>query len=126
MVMSTSLGNQEKHYIKKYLKGENLFNKNLDNKSLIILYFLDVFNINLNNIGLINPFTKKPITLENVFDELNLQDYRLYEKVSKIYNDNENNEYLGEDIERIAKDYKMTILPYPMINGANVKRLIKK
>ena len=127
MVMSTSLGNQEAYYIKKYLKGDNLFNKNLDKKSLIILYFLDTFNIDLNKVGVINPFTRKPVTLANVFEEINLDDYRMYEKVSKIFDDSVDNEYLGEEIERLAKDYKLIMLePNLKINGAYIKRLIKK
>lgn len=124
MAISTSLGKQEQYCCEKYIKNNVLFTKNLDKKSLIILYFLDVFKINLNNIGLVDPYTKLPITLEDVFKSIYLDDYELYDKVLKIYNDNVDNEYLGESMEKISKDYIMTTVT--MDFGLNIRRLVKK
>ena len=123
--MSTSM-HEEKYdyYVPKYWKRD-LFTKNLDKKSLIILYFLTTFNVDLTKVGFINPFTKQPITLEEMFNLIGLEDYEMYDKVSKIFDDNVDNEYLGETVDKIAKDYNMTVYPESN-NGIYLKKLIKK
>lgn len=123
--MSTSMHEEKyNYYVPKYWK-KDLFTKNLDKKSLIILYFLTTFNIDLTKVGFINPITKIPISLEEMFNIIGLEDYEMYDKVSKIFNDNVDNEYLGESVEKISKDYKMIVYPENR-NGIYLKRLMKK
>ena len=90
----------------------------------IILYFLLTFDINLNNIGKINPITNKPFTLEEVFEMIGIEDVDLYNKVNKIFNDEEENEYIGENVEKLEKEYDLKV--YASIGSVEIKRLIKK
>ena len=46
---------------------KDLFTKNLDKKSLILLYFLCTFHVDLNKVGIISPVTKTVITLDEIF-----------------------------------------------------------
>ncbi len=120
--MSTSLGDSDQYLIPKYCKN-GLFTPNLDKKSLIILYFLLTFNIDLNKIGIINPRDGKQITLEDIFDVINLQDNDIKHKVWKCFQPNVENDFLGSDVHRIADEYDMQVRP---INGCYLKRLRKK
>jgi len=125
-MISTSLGNQEQYIKSKKYYQNDLFTKELDIKSLIVLYFLDVFNIDLNSIGKINPMTNKPLTLDDVFYMLNLFDNDFNHKVWKIFKQKSPNEYLGEDIFRIADKYDMLAFRHPFIPDAYIKKLRKK
>jgi len=120
---STSLGEQDQYQIPKYFRN-NLFTENLDKKSLIMLFFLDVFNVNLNTVGKINPSTNEVITLDFIFDALGLNDYDVQNKVWKCFQPNIDNEFLGQDIDNIAHQYQMMAIPI----GRNMymKRLIRK
>ena len=97
-------------FSKKYRNQEKqLFKKDLDIKSLIYLYFLTTFNIDLNKVGQINPFTRQPISLEEIFNCINLEDVDIMHKVWKIYQENIPNEYLGEDVYKLAENYQIEI-----------------
>lgn len=113
----------------KYCQKTNtyfpLFTKELDKKSLILLYFLTTFNIDLNKVGVRDPFRRKIITLDDIFGVINLQDYDMMHKVWKIFQDNENNEWLGDDVFRIAEDYKMIVDPHPY-DGKYLKKLVRR
>lgn len=125
-IISTNLGDSLQYRsISKYYKN-GLFTKQLDIKSLIILYFLDVFNIDLNKVGAINPVTNTPVTLDEVFYMLNLFDNDFNHKVWKIFKDNTVNEYLSEDMFRIADRYDMYAKEHPFQKGAYLKCLRKK
>lgn len=120
---SDFLGTPEEVLNSKYFDFETgLFTKEIDIKSAIFLYFLDVFGINLAGVNRINPYTWKIETLDDVFSIINLQDVDIKQKVWKIYQTSIPNEFLGDDIYKLAKQYKL-IEPYP---GAGIKRLIKK
>lgn len=121
--MSTSLGDQDQYLIPKYFKND-LFTENLDKKSLIVLYFLDVFNVNLNTVGKINPISKEVVTLDFIFNAIGLDDYDVQNKVWKCFQTNIDNEFLGEDIDNIAEQYKLFAIP---IGGnRSIKKLIRK
>jgi len=126
--MSTSLGNENKIMAssKYYDKPTGLFTKELDIKSLIYLYFLDVFNLDLNKIGLRNPFDGKIVTIDYLFGYLNLDDYDLMHKVWKLFQENEQNEYLGDLVFDIAERYNMTAIKAPVDKGIYIKKLTKK
>lgn len=122
--MSTSLGDSDQYLIPKYCKN-GLFTPNLDKKSLIILYFILTFNVDLNKIGTINPINGKQVTLEDIFDVINLQDNDVKHKVWKCFQSNVENDFLGSDVYRIADEYDMQLRPSP-IAGCYFKRLQKK
>lgn len=123
--MSTTLDETRYDYsVSKYSK-DDLFTKNLDKKSLILLYFLSTFNVNINMVGTINEFSKEKITLEEIFYDLGITDLELYDKVKRIFDDSVDNVYLEDTIERLAKDYKLQI-EHVLPGGACIKRLIKR
>lgn len=126
--ISTSLGDQIQYIdSKKYRKG-NLFTKELDKKSLTILYFLDTFNVDLNKVGIINPMINQPITLDDLFYCINLDDVDIMQKVWKTFQETIANEYITEeDMLRIADKYRMTSYRLPQLSkGMYLKKLSKK
>lgn len=124
--ISTSLGDEWQYYVPKYFENE-LFTENLDIKSLIIMYFLQTFNINLNKVGCELPDGSGKVTLDYVFNQLNLYDYDFMQKVWKCFNDNVDNEFIGEDVIRIAENYDMTTQAYTLgEEKVYLKRLTKK
>lgn len=120
---STNLGNPSQYIIPKYNKN-GLFTKELDKKSLIVLYFLSTFNVDLNKVGEYNPVINRVITLDDIFYNLNLFDADFNHKVWKIFQDNEQNEYLGEDMFRIADKYNMVAKQF--YDNYYIKKLIRK
>ena len=124
--ISSSLGDQLQYVNSPKYYQNKLFTKELDKKSLIILYFFNVFNVDLNKIGTYNPFTKRPVSLEEIFYQLNLFDYDFNHKVWKLFNEKEPNDYLGKDMFRIADKYNMIALKPSFPNSPYLKKLIKK
>lgn len=123
--LSTSVGTIEEIMASsKYFTQDKYFTKELDKKSSIILYFLSAFNVDLNKVGQINPYTGKPLTLEEIFDCINLDDSDLCHKVWRIFQDEEPNEYLGDDVFRIAEKYDMEVFTH--YNNIYIKKLKKK
>ena len=116
----------EKYLVtRKYYDG-NLYTKELDQASLIILYFLTTFNVDLTKVGLVNPQSGDKITLDDMFQIIGLKDYDVMNKVWKIFQDKKENEYLGEDVFRIAEDYKLGVFPNQAAPGVYLKKLIRK
>ena len=74
---------------------------------------------------MINPLDHKVITLGEIFNLIGLEDYEIYEKVSKIFDDSKDNEYLEDSIDKIEKDYSLFVYPESR-NGIYLKRLIKR
>lgn len=126
--MSTSLGSEQNimSFNKYYNKDLGIFTKELDIKSLIHLYFLDVFNIDLNKVGLRNPYTGKIVTIDSLFEHLNLTNYDLMHKVWKIFEENEKNEYLGDVVFDIAEQYNMTSIKMSLPGNIYLKKLTRK
>lgn len=108
-VMSCAMGEQIQYYTPKYWDGE-LFNKNLDKRSSIFLYFISALGINLATVGQINPRTGKVITVDDVFEVLNLDDSDICQKVWKAFQPNEENEFLRDDVFKIAEKYNLRII----------------
>lgn len=121
--MSTALGDEVQHLISKYFKN-GLFTTELDKKSMLILYFLAVFNIDLNNIGKKVPNTSEIITLKTIFDILGLEDEIFFKKTSDILSSTKNGDYILEDIVRIDKNYDMHA--FARTRNGYIKKLVKK
>ena len=123
--ISSSLGDQTQYLGTKYMKGSALFTEQLDKKSLILLFFLTTFNINLDNVGKIDLFTGKRIELDDVFMAIDLDDYDIMNKVWKLFVNDENNEFLGDDLYNLIDKYNLKIIG-KIRDNCYVKRLIKK
>ena len=108
----------EKYY--DYTSG--LSTKELDKKSAIFLYFVDVFGINLAAVNRINPETGRIITLDEIFSIINLNDSDIQQKVWKLFQPAIANEFLGNELYTLAEKYKL-VMPSP---NASIKTLIKK
>lgn len=120
---SNFLGTPREVLTEKYYDYKSkLFTKELDIKSSIFLYFVDVFKINLAAVNRINPYTGKPVTLDDVFSIIHLDDVDVQQKVWKLFQPSIPNEFLGDALYNLAEKYKL-VLPYP---NAPTKMLIKK
>ncbi|HIT22234.1 MAG TPA: hypothetical protein IAB56_04625 [Candidatus Scybalousia intestinigallinarum] len=120
---SDFLGTPEEVLKSKYYDFKTgLFTKEIDIKSAIFLYFVDVFGINLASVNRINPQNGQRITLDKIFSIINLQDANIQQKVWKVFQSSIPNEFLGEDLYRLAERYRLVAL-YP---NAEIKRLVKK
>lgn len=123
--ISSSLGCSSQYITSKKYFDNNLFKKELDKKSLIMLYFLFTFSVDLNKVGMINPFDGKRVTLDDFFGVIGLDDWDVMDKVWRIFHDNKENEYLGDDVFRIAENYTMNVEPNPFQKGY-FKELVPK
>lgn len=120
---SDFLGTPEEVLKKKYYNYKsNLFTKELDIKSAIFLYFVDVFGINLAAVNRVNPQTGEIFTLDDIFSIINLNDVDVQQKVWKLFKSSVPNEFLGDDLYKLAEKYKL-VMPFP---NAPTKMLIKK
>lgn len=118
---SDFLGLPNEVLTKKYYDAENdLFTKELDIKSSIFLYFVDVFGVNLSSVNKINPYTGQKVTLDDVFELINLTDDDFKQKVWLLFQDKLPNEFLGDLLDKLAENYRL-IMPNTLI-----KTLIKK
>lgn len=121
---STLLGTEEEILIPKYFDSKTcLFDKEIDIRSAIILYFIDTFGVNLTAVNKINPHTGNKVTIDLVFQTIDLQEPDIQHKVWKIFQDNEHNEFLGDDMYKIAEKY---MLVPDMSVGGMIKKLIRK
>ena len=128
--ISSSLGElSELISSKKYFnQNTRLFTKELDIKSLIHLYFLDTINVDLNKVGEIEPNSRQAVTLDDLFDVINLDDYDMMDKVWKVFQENKQNEYLGDLVFDIAENYTMDVREFisPMRQKMYLKRLRRR
>ncbi len=112
---SSYFGNYQKYLIPKYYDdSSNLFNSNLDKKSLACIYFQTVLGCDLESTMRKLRWEYKASTdmaLEMIFSELNLRDYDFAQKISNLYKNNVENEYIAEDAKRISDTYWMELKP---------------
>ena len=62
------------------------------------------------------------VTLDEIFYTINLQDLNIQQKVWKLYQTYIPNEFLGDNIYKLAEQYKLVEL-FP---NAPIKRLVKR
>lgn len=87
----------------KYFTNEYLYTSELDKASLIYLLFSHIFQINLANLNGLEHYE----VVEWICRGLNILDKKFIHKVWALYQNNLNNEFIAEDLERLAKDYKL-------------------
>ena len=120
---SSFLGEPEEVLTKKYYDYESgLFTKELDVKSAIFLYFVDVFEIDLSSVNKVDPYSHQKVTLDEIFSMIGLDDDDIKQKIWKLFQPTIPNEFLGDDLYKIAEKYKL-IEPFP---DSPIKTLIKK
>lgn len=122
---SSALGNPNQYNSSsKYFKGiapgsvARLYTKELDIRSLIYFYFRAVLNVDLNIVA--ENIEYLDAMLDLIEMQTNLKDPDIMHKVWKLFQEKEKNEYLGEDVFRIAENYNMDIYS----NG--IRRLVRK
>ncbi len=113
--VSKKLGLRTDSNDSKYLSN-GLFTKNLDKMSSIYLYFLNTFNVDLSNID--------SKSLGEVFNRLGLKDDDICHKVWLLFDKESDNEFLRDDVFRIAEEYDMRVVFNTRTTC--VKTLIKK
>lgn len=99
---------------KYYDNVSGLFTKELDIKSAIFLYFVDVFGVDLSVVNRINPITGRIVTLDDVFSMINLDDADIQQKVWNLFQFSIPNKFLGEDLYKLAEKYKL-VRPFPNV-----------
>lgn len=123
--LSTSLGDPMKYLAApKYSSGMFRFTKELDKTSLTILMFLLVFNLDLNKIGDFNPMTGKFVTIQDIFELLNLKDPVFMNKVAANISLDCRGTFLADDLDRIASEYDMST--FEVGNDFYIKKLSRK
>lgn len=124
--VSTALGDYSQVMRSKYINSDMSFKKELDIKSLIHLYFLTTFHMDLTKVGQFYPGTNNRVTLDDFFNCIHLDDWDIMDKVYKVMYGNSSNEYLGDDVFRIADTYRMHAYPVPNMPDRCIKVLEKK
>lgn len=104
--ISSTLGNQNIYMNDKYM-NKDLFTKELDKKSLINLYIYLCYGYELEQIDSIERYDKKQKELEKAFRQCRIPE-ELFEKVMLLYDNNKENEYIGDIIKRTSIQYKIT------------------
>ena len=108
----------------KYCRGlapcslARLYTKELDIRSLIYFYFRVVFDVDLNIVA--QNVSYLDVMLDLIERQTNLNDPDIMHKIWKLFQEKEENEYLGDDVFRIAEKYNLDIYQ------SGVRRLIRK
>lgn len=101
---STALGTKDMLDTLGIMDSNGLFNTNVDKLSLIYLYFLDALRVDLSKIIYSRDIA---MSLDNLFYKIGLDDVDIQEKICKLFQRNKENEFLGNDLYRIAEMYKI-------------------
>lgn len=113
--VSKNLGLRTDSNDSRYL-SDGLFTKNLDKMSSIYLYFLNTFNVDLSKFD--------STSVGEVFNGLGLKDDDICHKVWSLFDKDYDNDFLGDDVFRIAEEYEMRVVFNTRTTC--VKRLVKK
>lgn len=121
--VSTALGIDDYNFYNyhKYFDNKTkLYKKALDIRSLTIHYFLSVFNLDISNME------QNPQNIYTLFKHINLPDQQIFYKVASLFIDKDEfpNEYLGDDVFKIANQYNLVINSYQ--DNYPIKTLVKK
>lgn len=124
--MSSLLGSDSQYFTPKYINNNNFFNSNLDKKSLVILYYLTVFNVNLNSIGKYNPMIRRLVTLDDMFAAAGITDDDFKQATFLAMCDKENdNVYIGDLVNKIADENTLRVIATDK-SGLLMRKLVRK
>ena len=82
--------------------------------------------MNLGKVGQYVPFSGEIITLDYFFKSINLDDDDIKQKVWYLFQEDYKNEYLGNDVFKIAEKYTLITKPHPYDKKILFKSLVKK
>ena len=105
----------------KYINN-HYFSQELNVFSHYVLFFLDILHADLKAIGRKTPLGE--MTFDIFFQTIGLDDYDIQQKIWKLFQANQKNEYLGNDIFRLCDKYDVENLG--SYNGTIIKRLKRK
>lgn len=124
--MSSLLGNDSQYFTPKYINNREFFNANLDKKSLVILYYLTVFNVNLNMIGKYNPYERRLVTIDDMFEAAGINDDDFKQATFLAMCDKENdNVYIGDLVNKIADENTLRVIATDK-SGLLMRKLVRK
>lgn len=124
--ISSFLGDYTDYFNTKYMTETKLFTPNLDKKSIITLYFLDVFQVGLDIVGQYLPSINQVVTLDYIFDTINLNNDDMKHKVWKIFQNDCENEFLGQTMFDLADETHLRIIKADIDKKIYVKKLDRK
>lgn len=96
-----SIPNGELLRSKKY-KNDLKYNKNIDILTLIIRFFYYATKIDIGKNLMVG------FSLDDIFKLVNIQDERLKELIRIAFDRHKENEYIGESLEEVSKNYTIT------------------
>ena len=103
---------------KKYYNN-GLYTKNMDVRSLILLYFEYAFGINLSYFSKYeDDELEEKVT--NFFYSLGIDDSEIVRKVLLLFDETEDNEYIDDFVDYITEEYQMFLIDF------NSKKPIKR
>ena len=124
--MSSLLGSDSQYFTQKYIDNKEFFNANLDKKSLIILYYLTVFNVNLNMIGKYNSMIRRLVTIDDMFEAAGITDNDFKQATYLAMCDKKNdNVYIGDLIKKMADENNLRVTATDK-SGLCMRKLIRK
>ncbi len=122
--ISSALGDPKQYpFNPKYCRN-GYYTKELDKKSAIILYFSRTFQISLNTVGQVLPYTNRGVTLDDVFNFIQLDDPDLCPQGWKAVCSDQPKDFLGDTVYKIADKYDMHVTGH--IGDYYTKVLTKK
>ncbi len=120
---SCFLGSPEEVLTPKYYDSETgLLSPEIDIKSSIFSYFLDVFSVSLESVNRKDQVTHRVTTLDDIFSLINLDDPDIQQKVWKLFQESTPNEFLGDHLYRMAEKYRLVKHPDRALTKMLVKR----
>ncbi len=125
IIISSNLNENQILSNKKYQVREGVFTKQLDIKSLTHMYFLGALNTDLSMVGEYHHLFGK-ITPKDVLNTIGLDDPEITNKICNLFSEDKENEYLGEDVLKIAEKYKINLVYANDKEKVYLKRLVKR
>ena len=102
----------------KYI-NKLFFTQELNIYSEYALFFADLLNISISEFGIGGAYENR--TIEDFFRIIGLKDYDIQNKIWKLFQQNEKNEFLGDDKYKLLEEYNIM-----SIKRTDIKRLVKK
>ena len=105
-------------------KKRDFFTQELNIYSEYVLFFLDLFNVSISQINQPLPYSNGILTFDMFFKTIGLNDDDLQNKIWKLFQQNEKNEFIGNDKYTILEKYD--IKPVGIFNGQEARKLVRK
>lgn len=110
----------------KYTEEDGKYKKNIDKRSLAYIYFLMAFGVNLSTVGKYSDDLKRCITIEDALFSVGLIDIPMAQKFLNMFYSEKDDEYLGDDVLRVADRYKVQFVPTGNEEKKYTRMLVRK